>query len=504
MAELVDAPDSKSGAFGRSGSTPDIPTIDMMKQDYSKKIKIKNLNYIDPLEVLKRFQDYSEIVFLDSAGKYKKNNRFSYIAIDPVHSYKIKNTNCNNIFNKKDEKDIKQLLRKNIFKKKKSLPEFQCGLAGYISYDHCLGIENVKKINKKKPLLHNLYLGVFDIVIAFDLKLKRSYLYSYNLDDIYFKNVKLDHRSRRQKIINLYSVPRISNQNIDNIGFKWKSELTKQNYLKKIKKILNYIRSGDIFQVNFTQRFTSSIPKDFSSIFYYLTYREKTSTPFSAFIKHDKTSILSYSPERFLKVNQNRILTSPIKGTIRRGGNIDSDKKLKNELLNSSKDHAENLMIVDVLRNDMSKVSSQGSVKVKKLAELETYRNVHHLVSSIESKLSNGKDVIDLLNASLPGGSITGAPKIRAMEIISELEKNNRGVYCGTIGYISFSGQSDFNIPIRTITVTENLAYLNSGGGIVYDSNPEKEYKELISKVSNLFIKKNQKSKIANKRDAKK
>ena len=161
-------------------------------------------------------------------------------------------------------------------------------------------------------------------------------------------------------------------------------------------------------------------------------------------------------------------------------------------------------MIVDVLRNDMSKVSSQGSVKVKKLAELETYRNVHHLVSSIESKLSEGKDIIDLLNASLPGGSITGAPKIRAMEIISELEKNNRGVYCGTIGYISFSGQSDFNIPIRTITVTENLAYLNSGGGIVYDSNPEKEYKELISKVSNLFIKKNQKSKIANKKDAKK
>ena len=159
-------------------------------------------------------------------------------------------------------------------------------------------------------------------------------------------------------------------------------------------------------------------------------------------------------------------------------------------------------MIVDVLRNDLSRVCDYGSVKVNKLASLETYKNVHHLVSEIEGKLSKNKDVINLLNSSLPGGSITGAPKIRAMEIISELEKNNRGVYCGTIGYISFSGQADFNIPIRTITISENEAYLNSGGGIVSDSIPEQEYKELMSKVSNLFPEKKKKISVNKNRDS--
>ena len=147
-------------------------------------------------------------------------------------------------------------------------------------------------------------------------------------------------------------------------------------------------------------------------------------------------------------------------------------------------------MIVDVLRNDISRVCDYGSVKVSKLAKLESYQNVHHLVSSIEGKLSKHKDIFDLLNATLPGGSITGAPKVRAMEIISELEKSNRGVYCGTIGYMSFSGYSDFNIPIRTITIENDQAFLNSGGGIVADSLPLKEFSELMSKVSNLFPKK--------------
>jgi para-aminobenzoate synthetase component 1 len=208
---------------------------------------------------------------------------------------------------------------------------------------------------------------------------------------------------------------------------------------------------------------------------------------------------LSYSPERFLRVNETYVLTSPIKGTIKRGENLDKDILLKNKLLNSSKDLAENLMIVDVLRNDISRVCDYGSVKVGKLAKLESYQNVHHLVSSIEGKLSKHKDIFDLLNATLPGGSITGAPKVRAMEIISELEKSNRGVYCGTIGYISFSGYSDFNIPIRTITIENDQAFLNSGGGIVADSLPFKEYSELMNKVSNLFPKKKKRKHIQSK-----
>jgi para-aminobenzoate synthetase component 1 len=214
------------------------------------------------------------------------------------------------------------------------------------------------------------------------------------------------------------------------------------------------------------------------------------------YLKNGSSHILSYSPERFLKLDKNIVLTSPIKGTIKRDANIKKDLKLKSKLLKSSKDLAENLMIVDVLRNDLSRVCKFGSVKVNKLAQLESYQNVHHLVSSIKGTLLKNKDIFDLLKATLPGGSITGAPKIRAMEIISELEKDNRGVYCGVIGYISFSGHSDFNIPIRTISIQKNQAILNSGGGIVADSIPLKEYKESLSKVSNLFPRKKKREKI--------
>ena len=177
---------------------------------------------------------------------------------------------------------------------------------------------------------------------------------------------------------------------------------------------------------------------------------------------------------------------SPIKGTIKRGQSELEDRKLVATLKASEKDNAENLMIVDVLRNDISQACKPGSVKVTRLAEVETYNNVHHLVSDIEGNIKKGSDIFDILNFCMPGGSVTGAPKIRAMQIISELEDSNRGVYCGAIGYASFSGYSDFNIPIRTVTVNKKRAYLNSGGGIVSDSDPLNEFIELNEKVENL------------------
>ena len=465
-----------------------------------KKIKIKELKYIDPLEALKRLQEYNELIFFDSASKSQKNNRYSYIALDPIHSYKIDKRYNKNIFDKKTETEIKKLYKKYSFQKKRGYPNFQCGLAGYISYDHCLGIEEISPIRKEKISDNNLHLGMFDIVIAFDLKVKKTYLFSYNLDSFFKSKKNIAHELRKEKIINFYSIPRIERKKKNLREFKWSPEINKTQYLKRVKKLLNYIQSGDIFQANFTQQFSSIIPKNFSSIDTYLLYRNRTNTPFSVFFKNNSKFIFSFSPERFLKLDKNIVLTSPIKGTIKRDENIKKDLKLKNQLLNSSKDLAENLMIVDVLRNDISRVCSYGSVKVNKLAELESYQNVHHLVSSITGTLSKNKDVFDLLKATLPGGSITGAPKVRAMEIISELENNNRGVYCGVIGYMSFSGFSDFNIPIRTITINKKQAYLNSGGGIVADSVPSKEYKELLNKVSNLFPKKNKKENLSNEK----
>ena len=210
--------------------------------------------------------------------------------------------------------------------------------------------------------------------------------------------------------------------------------------------------------------------------------RNKTKTPFSAFLNFGDVSVCSFSPERFIKVNNLKVTTSPIKGTAKTSSNKIRDNVLKEDLLKSEKNLAENLMIVDVLRNDISKVCIKGSVKVKALAELKSYENVHHLVSTIRGKLKSRKDILNLLISCLPGGSVTGAPKIRAMEIISELEKSKRGVYCGAIGYISFSGDADFNIPIRTMTIHKNIVTYPVGGGIVWDSSSKEEWQEALLK----------------------
>ena len=221
-----------------------------------------------------------------------------------------------------------------------------------------------------------------------------------------------------------------------------------------------------------------------------MNYRDKTSTPFSAFLNFDDLTVCSYSPERLIKLQDDEITTSPIKGTIKRGNNEQQDRDLKSYLQNSKKNLAENLMIVDVLRNDISRVSERGSVKVTELAKIKSYKNVHHLVSTIKSSIKKELNIIDLLLSILPGGSITGAPKIRAMEIISELENSKRGVYCGAIGYISFNGNADFNIPIRTMTIKDNYLTIGCGGGIVSDSLPYDEYNESIQKISNIINKK--------------
>ena len=449
-----------------------------------KKIKINKLDYINPEEVLIRFQDKRNLIFLDSANKtISENNRYSYIAFDPI--YTIKFNASKNYLNSKKFARINKLISSFKSKKIKSLPKFQCGLAGYVSYEAGLAKEKIESANPLEKILPNLFFGLFDIVIAFDNKLKRAYLFSINLDKEF--KIELSHQIRLQNAKNLYSVPRINNPINKLFGFQWKKDFDKRKYISKINKILNYIKNGDIFQANFTQRFLSKIPKDYDVVRYYLHYRKNTETPFSCLIRSEDFNIFSYSPERFLKLENNKIMVSPIKGTIERGESEFEDAKLKEQLSSSKKDNAENLMIVDVLRNDISEVCKPGTVKVSRLAELETYNNVHHLVSDIEGTLSKGMNIFDVIKHCMPGGSVTGAPKVRAMQIISELETFKRGVYCGAIGFISFSGYADFNIPIRTITVNNEKVFLNSGGGIVADSKPLNEYHELNKKVENLL-----------------
>ncbi|HUS79837.1 MAG TPA: aminodeoxychorismate synthase component I, partial [Armatimonadota bacterium] len=247
-----------------------------------------------------------------------------------------------------------------------------------------------------------------------------------------------------------------------------------------VARALEYIAAGDIFQVNLSQRFDAPLRVPAWEL--YLRLRERNRAPFAAYLDFGDVQVASASPERFLRVSGTHVQTRPIKGTRPRGGTEAEDARLAQELLASVKDRAELTMIVDLERNDLGRVCRFGSVRVPELCALESYPTVHHLVATVTGELREDGSHVDLLRASLPGGSITGAPKVRAMEIIDELEPTRRGVYTGCIGYLGFDGETDLNIAIRTFTISGGRAWWQVGGGIVADSTPEGEYQETLDK----------------------
>jgi para-aminobenzoate synthetase component 1 len=260
------------------------------------------------------------------------------------------------------------------------------------------------------------------------------------------------------------------------------SNMSPDEYRQAYEKVQAYLLEGDCYQVNLAQRFTAKASGDAFSA--YQELRRLSPAPYSAFMDWPLAQILCASPERFLQVRLGRVETKPIKGTRARSRDNEEDERLAHDLLRNPKDRAENLMIVDLLRNDLSKSCEAGSVRTPKLFELESYANVHHLVSTIEGRLQNGRDALHVLRDCFPGGSITGAPKQRAMEIIEQLEPDRRGVYCGSIGYIGFDGQMDTNIAIRTMVYSDGEICCWAGGGIVADSRCDEEYQETFDKAS--------------------
>ncbi|HEX3030722.1 MAG TPA: aminodeoxychorismate synthase component I, partial [Bacillota bacterium] len=258
------------------------------------------------------------------------------------------------------------------------------------------------------------------------------------------------------------------------------THFTRKEYCAAVQKAKDYIAAGDIFQMNMTQRFDAPLPCPPFEL--YKVLRTINPAPFASYFNYRDLIIASASPERFLLVSGNRVETRPIKGTRPRGASPDEDLANREELLASAKDRAELVMIIDLERNDLGRVCETGSVRVPDLIRLEEYPTVFHLVSTVEGLIPQGKDTLDILSASFPGGSITGAPKIRAMEIIEELEPVKRGIYTGSLGYISFNGSSDLNILIRTFVIRNNQVHFQVGGGIVADSDPEMEYEETLHK----------------------
>ncbi|HQT27071.1 MAG TPA: aminodeoxychorismate synthase component I, partial [Burkholderiales bacterium] len=411
-------------------------------------------------------------VFLDSAGL----GRYDILAGSPFATFvtrgsvtEIEDSDGKHV----SEEDPFDLIRRRLlpFSPSSGLP-FAGGAIGYFGYDLGARIHGILS-EKKAPDIPDLCVGIYDWAVIIDHEKKSARLAS-------------NFRNPETKILwngILQRLKSCSKTRRESFELQGKIETVpgESEYALAFEKIKKYIASGDCYQVNLAQQFEARFRGDPWNL--YLDLRKASPSPFSVYFANPHCVVLSASPERFLKVQGGLVETCPIKGTRPRSEDPLEDKRLANELLESEKDRAENLMIVDLMRNDLGKLCENGTVKVEKLFELEHYSTVHHMVSTVSGKLSGSHDAIALLRSALPGGSITGAPKLRAMQIIEEVEPFRRGLYCGSFAHIGFDGNMDSSIAIRTMVAAHGRIRLWAGGGIVADSGLEAEYQEIRHKA---------------------
>jgi para-aminobenzoate synthetase component I len=428
--------------------------------------------------------------FLDSGMDPQKLGRFSFMGAEPFLVLSSRGgqitVNEGGVFFQRQGNPFDVLgeyLDKYKLDHLESAVPFSGGAVGYLGYDLNRFIEKLTVKACDDLDLPESYICFYDIILVFDHLLNKVFLISTGFPE-------LDESARQQRahsrIKEIRSRLARTNHAVAEPPFsvgsseELKCNFTHDDYVRAVERARQYIIDGDIFEVNLSQRFETPFSGDAWPL--YMRLRVINPAPFACYLGFGDITIAGASPERFLKVQGDMVETRPIKGTRRRGNNLREDRQQKRALLSSEKDHAENMMIVDLERNDLGKVCRYGTVKVTELAILETYPTVFHLTSTITGRLADGKNRIDLLKAAFPGGSITGAPKIRAMEIIDELEPTRRSVYTGSVGYFGYDGSMDLNIVIRAFLIHKNRLCFQVGGAVVYDSNPEAEYRETLDK----------------------
>jgi para-aminobenzoate synthetase component 1 len=430
-------------------------------------------------------------VFLDSARADPRLGRYSYIGVDPFLTVSSRNGRirvAGSTFTGNPFAAVQRLLRTLAIEPRPELPPFQGGLAGLFGYDLVQHLEQVPAAASDDMEFPDLALGAFDCVVAFNLAERRAWIVSSGLPEIVPEARLVRRRARADALAERLTAAGQLPELLDpGAPVPVVSGFTRPQYEAAVARIVELILDGDIFQANLSQRFSAYLPNGVDAFSLYRRLRAANPAPFSAFLDFGDTVIASASPERFLRLDQGRVETRPIKGTRPRGATPTEDAALVEELRASAKDRAENVMIVDLLRNDLSRVCRDGTVETPEICAVESFATVHHLVSTVTGELREGCDAVDLLRATFPGGSITGAPKIRAMEIIAELEPTRRGPYCGAIGWLGFDGTMDTSITIRTFALKERTVTFQAGGGIVADSDPAAEYDETIDKARALF-----------------
>jgi para-aminobenzoate synthetase component 1 len=452
---------------------------------------------LDAVAVFRALANLPHAIFFDSAMRHAHVGRYSFVAADPIAWWEA-TFDGGAVFG-----DLSRLATDLKGDWRSELPPFQGGLAGMFGYELAGSFERVPKARIADLEMPTLAVGWYDVVVAFDHELDAAWIISQGWPETdpqvraeraamrlaQFRNLLRDgsvvrHRQSMSSLLPLKLdelAPQFQVAGHDALT----SNFSADRYRAAVSKAIEYIHAGDVFQVNLAQRLLS--PARGSTVELYCRLRELNPAPFAGYLDIGNWQVCSASPERFLRVSEGRVETRPIKGTAQRTHVPAVDATAAYALSKSVKNRAENVMIVDLLRNDLSRSCLPESVRVTQLCGLEKFAWVQHLVSVVEGTLCEGEAPLDLLRKCFPGGSITGAPKLRAMEIIAELEPTLRGAYCGAFGYLGINGQMDMNILIRTITAGRGWWQLPVGGGIVADSNPQHEYDETWSKAQGML-----------------
>jgi len=452
---------------------------------------------ISSLLKLSKKQTYSFL--LESVEGGKQRGRFSLLGCDPDIVWEVKNNEVkvkalNNsidvsFLSKKPIQSLKELVKFSKIKRGIDEPPFPI-LVGYLGYPMIQYMEKINLKNRDEINIPDAVMIRPKLVAVFDnIKDTINVMTSiYPNDKISANDAYISASNYLDKAINKLNKNlsiKPSNKKGFNYKLKFKSNYTKKEYFKIVKKAKSYIKKGDIFQVVTSQRLTSKYR--LSSLALYRSLRRLNPSPFLVNLNFNKFGLVASSPEILVRLRNNKVTIRPIAGTRKRGKNTHEDIELSKELLNDEKEIAEHLMLLDLGRNDVGRVAEIGSVKVTEKMIIEYYSHVMHIVSNVEGKLKSKFDAIDSLISGFPAGTVSGAPKIRAMEIIEELENINRSFYGGAMGYFDSNGQMDTCISLRTGLVKENKLYIQAGGGIVFDSNPENEFQETINKASALI-----------------
>ncbi len=441
-------------------------------------------------------------IFLESAKGPERIARYSFISFDPYLEYRVKNSQVEivagggrGLSRKRPLRKLKELLDAYPHEMDNALPPFQGGAIGLISYEFVRYFEKLPKTVKDDLRIPDAHLLIVDKVISFDHRERKAWItvcpgaraMRFGYHDLgprfheYYDEAETAIAQIRDGIegdgLSSGSPPVIIGKRNVEIDY----EMDKRFYMDMVKRTKEYIKAGDIFQANLSQRISSNI-EDMPTWKIYEKLTEINPSPFAAYARFGYCDIVSSSPERLVKLRKGIAQTRPIAGTRPRGKNLAEDEYMRKELILNEKERAEHIMLIDLERNDMGKVCDYGSVEVDELMITEDYSHVMHIVSNVKGALARHKDCFDLIRAMFPGGTITGVPKVRCMEIIDELEPVARGPYTGSIGYIGFSGEMDLNIVIRTFVCKDDRAYVHVGAGIVADSDPEREYTETLKK----------------------